>query len=306
MIALALHLKRYRECGAFAPSSDLDGLLREVIWNGLDDAARDLLLRLSPFDAFSAGQAAFLTGRPEFTPEETLLLRRSAFIRFDPASGLYAPHSALLEFTRETFAALPERKRRETLSAAGNWCALNGEREKAVAFYYRLRDFEKILALNLSGLEENRLMNLPDRAYVEALRDIASHCTTDMKTRHPLSMIQLAFEFFGQGCLEDFASLCLEMEKLVGHLPLPENERNRLRGELLLMEAFTRYNSIAEMGERMRQAALLTNGETSLISPHNSWTLGNASVLFMYHRDAGRLDEELAVGARPKLPGGAR
>jgi LuxR family maltose regulon positive regulatory protein len=44
----------------------------------------------------------------------------------------------------------------------------------------------------------------------------------------------------------------------------------------------------------MQRAAQLIGGPTSLISPHNSWTFGNASVLLMYHRDVGRLDAELA------------
>jgi LuxR family maltose regulon positive regulatory protein len=294
IIALALHLRRYRESGAFAQASDLDGLLRDVVWNTLDDAARDALLRCSPFDAFTAGQAAFLAEMPELPANVITHLRRNTFFRFEAASGLYYPHSALLEFLRGEFAALPERTQRETLYRAGDWCAANGERGKAVAFYYRLRDFEKILALDLSGLEDNRLMDMPDRAYADALRDIVAHCGPDMKLRHPLSMIQLAFEFFGQGCLEDFAALCAEMAEIAGQDVLPETERNRLRGELLLMEAFSRYNSITEMGERMRRAAALTGGATSLISPHNSWTFGNVSVLLMYHRDAGCLDRELA------------
>jgi LuxR family maltose regulon positive regulatory protein len=74
---------------------------------------------------------------------------------------------------------------------------------------------------------------------------------------------------------------------------VPERERDYLRGELLLTEAFRHYNDIAEMGERIKRASELTSGKTSLISPDNSWTFGNASVLFMYHREAGRLDAEL-------------
>jgi LuxR family maltose regulon positive regulatory protein len=108
-----------------------------------------------------------------------------------------------------------------------------------------------------------------------------------------LSAIQLAFEFFGQGLHEEYAALCGEMAGVV-ETDVPERERNYLRGELLLMEAFRRYNDIAEMGERMQRASELTGGKTSLISPDNAWTLGNASVLFMYHREAGRLDSELA------------
>jgi LuxR family maltose regulon positive regulatory protein len=292
MIALALHLRRYRQNGEFAPAADLDGLLRDVVWNRLGDAARRFLLRLSPFDGFSAEQAAFLAGLPELSAETDGHLRKNAFFRFD--DGLCYPHGVLLEFLRREFAALPESERREILLKAGDWCAANGEREKAIGFYYRLRDFEKILTLDLSGLEDNRLLDLPGRAYADVLRDIAAQLTPEMKARHPLSAIQFAFEFFGQGCHREFTALCAEMAEIAARPEQPESERRRLLGELLLMEAFTHYNSIAEMGRRIQRAAQLIGGASTLISPHNSWTFGNPSVLFMYHRDAGRLDAELA------------
>jgi len=293
MIALTLHVRHWREKGGFAPASDLDGLLRDVIWNSLDDGGRDFFLRLSPFDHFSADQASFLLGGQPFPAHMMAALQQNALLRFDAASGLYYPHSTLLEFSRVRFAEQPENTQRAMLSAAGGWCGRYGEREAAVVVYYRLRDFEKILALDLRGMEDNRLLDKLDKPYAEALRDIAAHCARDMKIRHPLSCIQLAFEFFGQGCLEEFASLCAEMAELV-ETKISEEKRDYLRGELLLMEAFSRYNSIAEMGERMRRAAELTGGATSLVHLDNSWMLGNVSVLFMYHREAGRLETELA------------
>lgn len=130
-------------------------------------------------------------------------------------------------------------------------------------------------------------MARPKRA--DVLRDIASHGTEAMKIHHPMSMIQIAFEFFGQGCVEEFAGQCAQMDALIERTSPPARERDRLRAEPLLLEAFGRYNCIAEMGERMRRASELSGGRTSLVSPSNSWSFGNASVLFMYHRQAGRL-----------------
>ena len=294
IIALYLHLRNYLATGEFYLASDIRELLREIIWDKLDDAAKDFLLRVSPFDGYTAPQAARLLKIPELPPGASSVLKKNAFIRYDPASRRYYPHSALLDFVREVFEEAPESRRREILHQAACWCAENGERGMAIAFYFRLRDFEKILALDLSGLEENRLLDDPDRTYADDLREITAHCTREMKIRYPRSMIQLAFEFFGQGCYGELAALGAEMNELIGQTPLPPAEQNRLRGELLLLEAFTRYNSIAEMGRRIKAAAELTGGRPSLISLSNSWTFGNASVLLMYHAQAGRLDAELA------------
>jgi LuxR family maltose regulon positive regulatory protein len=313
MFPLYLHSRHWHEQGGWSPASDLDALLRDVIWNKLDDPSRDFLLRLSPVDHYSLEQATFFLNGQAPPAKAMAALRQNSVLRFDAVSGLYYPHSLLLEFASARFLELPENERRDRLRVAADWCAENGERKKAIALYYQLRDFEKILALDLSGLEDNRLLDLPDavtarhggqgapakgppervRLYADALRDIAAHCDRPMKARHPLSTIQLAFEFFGQGLHHEYASLCEEMASLTD-TEVPELERDYLAGELLLMESFRHYNDIGEMGERIRRAARLTGGKTSLISPDNAWTFSNPSVLFMYHREAGRLDAELS------------
>lgn len=295
MIALSLHLRRWKDSGGFASASGIAGLLRDVVWDGLDEAGRDALLRLSPFDSFSARQASFLLGAHGLPAGMRSALMQNALLRFDSASGRYYPHGTLLEFVRDGFAALTDERRRAILYAAAGWCGENGEREQAIAFYHRLGDYERILALDLSGMEDNNILaGVPGVSYAGALRDIVAHCTTDMRLRHPLTMIQLAFELFGQGCFEEFGALCADMDALIGETGLPAQEQDRLRGELVLLDAFAHYNDIASMGERMKRAAELTGGSTSLIALANSWTFGNASVLLMYHREVGGLDAELA------------
>ncbi|MDR2819963.1 MAG: hypothetical protein LBB60_05485, partial [Desulfovibrio sp.] len=237
MFALFLHVRHYREKKTFAPASDFEGLIRDEIWHKLNGSCRDFLQRVSPFEAFSAIQASRLLHLPE--PPAALIaeLAHTAILRFDDISGLYYPHSLLLEYTRKTINDLSKTAQRKIFQAAGDWYAANGERKKAIALYYQLEDFERILALNLSGLPDNRLLDLPDAApdrpdgmnapaqandgsplteiYADALRKIAAHCTRSMKIRHPLSAIQLAFEFFGQGLHEEYAALCGEMAGVV-------------------------------------------------------------------------------------------
>jgi LuxR family maltose regulon positive regulatory protein len=296
IIALSLHLRHFRETREFAPASasGVSALLREVVWDGLGEEDRDLLLRLSPFETWTERQAAVLSKTSKLAAEVVERLRGNAFIRFDPDSGLYAPHSALLNFTRAELKILPEDRRRTVLRAAADWSAMNGERGKAIALYHELRDFEKILSLDLSGLEDDGLLDAPNFAYADVLREVTSNCSREMKIRHPMSMIQLAFEFFGQGRYEEFAELFAEMNELTEEVQATEVERNHLRGELKLLESFTKFNDVAEMGGRVKAAAELTDGRPSLISLSNSWTFGNASVLLMYHSEVGRLDAELA------------
>lgn len=303
MIALSLHLRRWRDTGDFAPVSTIDGLLRDVVWDRLGEAERDCLLRLSPFDAFSERQACFLLGVPALPAALMDTLGRTGLLRFDPATGLNHPHGTLLDFVRESFGRLPEARQHDILRAAGDWCAANDERERAIAHYYCLGDYERILAIDLAGFEEDGiLMVASGRPYAEVLRDIVANCSVEMKLRRPMSMIQLAFELFGQGCHEDFGALCAEMDGLIGQADVSSDEHDRLRGELVLLDAFAHFNDIVAMGERMKRASDLLRGRTSLISPTNSWTFGAPSVLLLYHGKAGRLDAELGE-MRVHMPG---
>ena len=294
IIALSLHLRHWDDKGFFAPASSIDGLLRDLFWSRIDDDGQDLLLRLSPFDYLTAAQVA--SDDDQTVSAVTMnALRQNSLLRFDVDSGLYYPHSTLLEFIRARFAELPKARQDSIFMAAGDWCAANDERDAALEFYYRVRAFEKFLSLDLSflrGLESSRLPHKLDVSHLEILRDVASNCTKEMKIRYPVSYIQLAFEFFGQGGYAEFVAMCAEMSELV-ETEIPEEDRDYLRGELKLLEAFSRFNSISEMGERMSRAAALTGGKTALVGPGNSWTVGNVSVGFMFHSEVGRLDEKV-------------
>ncbi|MDR1871552.1 MAG: LuxR C-terminal-related transcriptional regulator [Deltaproteobacteria bacterium] len=311
IIALSLYSRHWREKGNLAPYngrgpkggspvgssiSALEGLLREIVWDDLDEAGRDFLIRLSPFEAFSLKQASFILGGA--TPPQNVLetLTGSALSRYDPTSGLYYPHSALLEFVRAIFGGLPESARRQILRVAGDWSAGQKEREAAAAFYYRSRDFEKLMSLDFYGADDNRWLDMPGLDYPEALKDIAANCDKSMKARHPLAAIRLAFELFGHGLGQEFAALKNEMSEIVENslsLDVSEEERNYLRGELLLLESFTRFNNISEMGGLMRRSAELTGYKTVLVTSDNSWTFSCPSVLLIFHSVTGRLNGEL-------------
>ncbi len=61
--------------------------------------------------------------------------------------------------------------------------------------------------------------------------------------------------------------------------------------ELLL--SFLEYNRIDAMSARHRRALALLDGPANLISVKSTWTFGSPSVLYMFYRESGKLDEAL-------------
>ena len=295
MISLSLHLRHWNEKGDFAPASGIEGLLRDVLWNRLDDDARNFLLWMSPFDHASHSQILAAIDARVSVAGVMNALRQNHLIRFDAASGIFYPHSTFLEFIRARFAELPKVEQESILKAAAKWCAANGEREAALEIYYRLGAFDKFLSLDLSflrGMENSRLPHKLDVSHLETLRVVVANSPKELRVRYPLSFIQLIFEFFGQGSYGEFATLRALMAELV-ETEIPEEKRDYLRGELTLLEAFTHYNNIAEMGERIIRASKLTGGKTAIVGPDNTWLIGNISVVFTLHSEVGSLAREV-------------
>ena len=85
-----------------------------------------------------------------------------------------------------------------------------------------------------------------------------------------------------------------EIEQIILTGILPEQERNALLGELELILSFLEYNRIGDMSRRHRRALELLEGPATLISNRSTWPFGSPSVLYLYWREAGKLEEELS------------
>ena len=76
---------------------------------------------------------------------------------------------------------------------------------------------------------------------------------------------------------------------------LPAEERDNLLGELDLILSFLPYNDIAAMSAYHRGACRRMTRPAVSIGHRGSYTFGSPSVLMMFHRTAGKLEEELAA-----------
>jgi LuxR family maltose regulon positive regulatory protein len=288
--ALSLQKKSYLDTGSFLDTNDIHRMIREIVWDRLTSDERNFLLRVSPFDSYTLRQAAYMMGVEELPEYAKALSETNDFIQQDPRGLVFRPHSTLLHFARSVFDAAPEDEREDTLTRAGDWCAENKQPEQAVYFYHRLGKYEKILSLDVSGVEFERM---DGTNYADILLDILERTTPEEKLAHSVNTIKIIFMLFGAGRYEQFGRWSGEMSALAAESGLPEREKNRLAGELVLLTSFTKFNNIAAMGSLIRRADELLDGRPSLISMDDAWTFGNPSVLSLYHSEPGRLDGEL-------------
>ena len=86
----------------------------------------------------------------------------------------------------------------------------------------------------------------------------------------------------------------LLLESLQAGSSLSEAEKSNYLGECDLVMSFLRYNDIAAMSELHRSACARMTRTTRCIDLGGTWTFGSPSVLMMFHRTPGQLDEENA------------
>lgn len=294
IVALYLQLMSFFRTGSLERKASVYELMNELLWKGLSREDRLVLFRLSPFDAFSVPQAAFLLGVESLPEALTERLNHRMFIRYDITIRRYFPHAILLDFVRSALSDEPEALRREILRRAGEWCAATGEKTRALDFFYRLKDYPAILSLGLRSIDLSRVVLDTSRdAMLALLRDIADNVAPELRRDHAFTLITIAFQAFALGDRNLHARLCGEMRELLEGCEMDEPQRRALLGELCLAASFGAYNDIAKMGEGHRRAYELLGPNSTLFEPDSPWTFGWPSVLAMFHSGVGRMDAEL-------------
>ena len=83
------------------------------------------------------------------------------------------------------------------------------------------------------------------------------------------------------------------MESIEEHPQMSSEERGNLRGECDLIMSFLCYNDISAMSRLHRSASSQMSRPAISIHKRGGWTFGSPSVLMMFYREPGALENEL-------------
>ncbi|MEN6325733.1 MAG: LuxR C-terminal-related transcriptional regulator [Syntrophomonas sp.] len=286
IIAVYLQLCAFRDTGTFSNTAILS-LMEHLVWDALTIDQQTFLLRLSPFEVVTMQQACTLSGC-DALPEYAREVLGNPFIRYAPAERRYELHGILTELL------VQKRKERgrdfeyRCLLRAGDYCRDQGITDKAFGLYAQIRDYERMLSLDLSHLILEDIGNTP---FYELALNIACNCPYDLKKDNLLAMLRIAWALLTAGFNAEFDVL---MEELRGMLEENGSEENSLLcGEWLLLSSWRRLPRLDEMTGLLQQAAPLFNGTCSrVILPTAPWCFGDYSQLAVFHSIPGEADRE--------------
>jgi LuxR family maltose regulon positive regulatory protein len=268
-------------------------ILEEEIYAPLSPEIKDLLFALCPLERFTIHQADFLYGGDtrELLAE---LIRQNSLVDFDAGSGVgggvYSMHELFRRFPVRLFKALPLERRRAIHRRCGDWFAREGEFLAAMQQYYETRDFEKALSVMEQDMAHN-LVTENAAFFAEIFQD----CPEDILARHPGAAFKHALAALAAADLPALRSRCARLEEQCAAMPESDPQTRVWRGELEMLLALAEYNDIAAMSARHVRAHELLGRPTGLYPPESTWTMGCPSVLFMFHRESGKLMENVRL-----------
>ncbi len=289
--AIYLQMINFIETKRFEMVQEIDRLMNKAFWSKLDEEAKECLLRVSVFESFDLHQVRFMMGKEDLSEEILRLLLKNAFIRFDTFAQQYVLHSILQNFLYQIFTLQPDKKKNEIIEQAGKWYQSQGKSVLAARCFYRIRKFEQLFALDFTDFDLEEGQN--QQGHCDLVIDILEHCPEEILHLHPKTMITFAFELFAAGKIQYYQQLCETIGKDIEvHPLLSEKQKERLRGELFFLLSFSAYNDIEKMGEYHRAAYERIEGESEVITVSGPWTFGSPSILYMFYREKGKLEEE--------------
>lgn len=287
IIAVYLQLCVYRETGSLPDTSGIYVLMERLVWNTLTKEQQAFLLVLSPFKTVTVPQACAILGC-DTLPEYAYEALNTPFVRYSLSEKQYEMHSLLTEILIQKRKEWGADFERMCLLSAGDYFRDEGFEDKALDFYVQAGEYERIFSLDLSGLIIESIGGTP--FYKIALR-IAKFCPNDIKKRHALSMLQVAWALLTAGKHAEFDVLITELHEIIEECV--SEDAKLLRGEWLLLSAWRCMPHLDEMTDLVRRATPLFGGTCSrVILPSSPWCFGEYSQLAVFHSKPGEADYE--------------
>jgi len=286
--ALYLFMLEFIAVGSYTPEKNIYKLIEKAIYIPFSEEVKAFLLTMCIFDNFTLEQAVHMWGKENTDELLTTIISKNAFVRYDRRAKTYYAHNIFTGFLKETFERKDTGYKQDLYQKAARWCLKTDDYLVARRYFYECGDFDSLL----TALEDDRLnFNVEKKAQLKKYMD---ECPKKVKAKHPYALLKYAMHLFVHHETALFSQACGEFSSnLEMNESLNNDLRNRLLGEFELILSFTVYNDLKKMSAHHRKAWELLNQPTSIYDTRTNWTFGSPSVLYLYYRESGRLEEHV-------------
>ena len=287
--ALHLIMLEYAAKGSYTPVESIYKLIEKAVYIPLPGEIKEFLVTLCIFDSFTLKQAIYMWGKQNAGRFLDRLTGNNSFVKYDSRYKTYHIHTIFTEFLKEVLERKDVGYKKNLYKKAARWFMENDHYLSARRYYYECGDFDGILL----ALEQDK-SNDYTASNKELLKKYMVECPDTVKSRHHHALLIYAMHLFVHKELELFHETCdqlsVNIERDEG---LDPGMRNGLLGEFELLLSFAEFNDLKKMSARHQKAWQLLNQPTSIYDTGTNWTFGSPSVLSLYYRESGRLEEHI-------------
>ncbi|MBR2742431.1 MAG: hypothetical protein IKD89_02475 [Clostridia bacterium] len=287
--AVHLNLLILIKTNAIADASDMNELVRTALFDPLSDEVKDRLILCSFFDFFTLAQASAVLGinTPVESPEE--LFGENTLVRFDEARGTVLFHNFLRDMLIREFLKRDDDFRRKVVKAVGDWYREHDELIPIVKLCIRAEEPE----MALSAIAECGTLII-ERFHDPVITNFIKHVDKKILNANPEAMSVIAMAHYSLNEFFEYYRMIDRIKAVLNSGTLSKEVAHYVSGMYYMLEAFARFNRIDEMAEyHARGYVLLGDKAKTMVGTGRLWTGGAISVLYMFHREPGLLNQTI-------------
>jgi len=287
--AVYLCILGFLQDGRIERQASLYELIEKVVYRHCSAEMQEFLQSICIFDSFSIEQAEYMWRKENAEALLRHFMAKNGFIKYEHVSQTYYMHNIFTGYLRRIFDRQDLDKRQDVWKAAGKWYESVGDSIHAMNYFYKAVDFDSLLTA-IEYVKGDCITN----NHKERMIRYFSDCPMEIKRNHPWACLIYAINLFSFNKMELFAEQCGEIGGYI-ELLQEDNDRmkNQLAGELEILCSFARYNNITGMSENHQRACSLLQGPSKFIDRNGSWTFDSPSVLYLFYRESGQLEQEV-------------
>lgn len=288
IVALYLTVLQIQRGQGSFPGLSLLQLMESIVWENMSSQGKDLFLHIALFPGVTIEQISFLLQADSLPDSVFALLEETSFVRYEAEERRYVPHAILREMLLRRLQAADVSTKASCYRRAGVWYEQAGDILNACSCYSKIRDYDAILSLPLTGLTLTRIDGVPFTRFAASL---LADCPIEIKRKYPVALLRIAYALIGADQRQQAAGLLEEIRTYIGQEP-DGVERRALVGEWELISAYLWFPDVVKMEPGIRQAAELIGGRCRTLTSDEPFGFGLPLMIF-FHRTPGALDQEM-------------
>lgn len=291
MALIIMNLRELRDSGGIYTREEMLRVIENTLFDPLSEGEKQLLRAVGVCEAFTKEQACFLSHTPDAEHLLNSLVNDAYYIRFSRSSGKYSFFSPIASYLKAYYETCPRQEQDERMNRLAYWYLQTDENALARRIFHSVQNFGALM----EAVEKRRFIvhyGLDEQEFISYYTD----CPPQIRAQHPKAIMTFARQMFALGNREMGNDACAEfMSVMREQTDMPEVERCRLMGTYELLLSYAHYNDLAQMLPHLHKAKQLLQDANVAMPWPDTGLNDSSSMLFMYHRKAGLLRDEVRL-----------